>query len=132
MSVSFVGCPRDCYDTCRLKVVVEGGRLKSVAGADDDVTQGVTCPRAAKDVERVYSSLRVLYPAVNTGLGFRRVDWDSALELLTSRLLEVLERWDPEKVLFLEYAGNRGVLTRYASRRLWNYRRSYTDRWEYM
>jgi len=121
MSVSFVGCPRDCYDTCRLRVVVEGGRLKSVAGADDEVTQGVTCPRAAKDVERVYSSLRVFYPAVNTGFGFRRVDWDSALELLTSRLLEVIERWGPEKVLFLEYAGNRGVLTRYASRRLWNY-----------
>jgi anaerobic selenocysteine-containing dehydrogenase len=80
MSVSFVGCPRDCYDTCRLRVVVEDGRLKSVAGADDDVTQGVTCPRAAKDVERVYSSLRVLYPAVNTGSGFRRIDWDSALE----------------------------------------------------
>jgi anaerobic selenocysteine-containing dehydrogenase len=100
MSVSFVGCPRDCYDTCR---------LKSVAGADDDVTQGVTCPRAAKDVERVYSSLRVLYPAVNTSSGFKRIDWDSALELLTSKLLEVLERRDPEKVLFLEYAGNRAV-----------------------
>jgi anaerobic selenocysteine-containing dehydrogenase len=117
-----VGCPRDCYDTCRLRVYVEGGRITKIEASDDMFTQGVLCPRAAKDVERVYSPFRVLYPAVNIGRGvFKRVDWDSALDVVVSRLREVLEVYGVEKVLFLENAGNRGILTRYASRRLWNF-----------
>jgi len=120
--VLFVGCPRDCYDACRLRVFVESGRIARVEASDDRLAQGVLCPRAARDVDRVYSPLRVLYPAVNLGGGvFKKVSWDTALELVSSRLREVLESYGAEKVLFLEYAGNRGILTRYASRRLWNF-----------
>ncbi|MEM2454235.1 MAG: hypothetical protein QW725_07620, partial [Ignisphaera sp.] len=68
-----VACPRDCYDTCRLKVYVENGRITKIAADDDRYTQGILCPRAAKDVERVYSSLRVLYPSVSIDGGvFKR------------------------------------------------------------
>jgi len=117
-----VGCPRDCYDTCRLRVYVEGGRIARVEASNDMFTQGVLCPRAAKDIERVYSPLRVLYPVVNIGGGvFRKLDWDSVLEVIVSRLREVIDVYGVEKALFLEYAGNRGILTRYASRRLWNF-----------
>jgi len=116
----FVGCPRDCYDTCRLKVFVESNRIVKVE-ADNIISQGITCPRAARDVDRVYSPLRILYPVLNNGGVFKKIDWDNALELIVSKFLEVVERWGVEKVLFLEYAGNRGVLTRYASRRLWNF-----------
>ncbi|MEM4795021.1 MAG: molybdopterin-dependent oxidoreductase [Ignisphaera sp.] len=117
-----IACPRDCYDTCRLKVHVENSRITKIAADDDRYTQGVLCPRAAKDIERVYSPLRVLYPSASVGRGvFRRIDWDNAIDLLVSRLMDVLERYGPKHVLFLEYAGNRGILTRYASRRLWNY-----------
>ncbi|MEM4815048.1 MAG: molybdopterin-dependent oxidoreductase [Ignisphaera sp.] len=117
-----LGCPRDCYDTCRLGVYVEGGRISRVVAENDRYTKGVLCPRAAKDVERVYSPLRILYPSINIGGGvFKKIDWGYAIDLLVSRLREVLERYGPKYVLLLEYAGNRGILTRHASRRLWNY-----------
>jgi len=116
-----VGCPRDCYDTCRLRVYVENGKMSRIEAVKDRLTQGMLCPRAAKDVERVYSSLRILYPVINIGGVFRKIEWDRALETLVHQLSYTLEKWGPEKVLFLEYAGNRGILTRYASRRLWNF-----------
>jgi len=51
---------------------------------------------------------------------FRRIDWDEALSILASRLIDGLMD-SPSKILFYDYAGNRGLITRHASRRLWNY-----------
>ncbi|MEM1982106.1 MAG: molybdopterin-dependent oxidoreductase [Sulfolobales archaeon] len=116
------GCPRDCYDTCRLRAYVDGTKVVRVIAEEDKYAKGITCPRAAKDVDRIYSPARVLYPHISVGGGvFRRVDWNTALDLIVSRLKEVLNNYGPEHVLFLEYAGNRGILTRNASRRLWNF-----------
>ncbi|MEM3979860.1 MAG: molybdopterin-dependent oxidoreductase [Ignisphaera sp.] len=118
----FLGCPRDCYDTCRLRVYIENNVIVKIVASDDRYTRGILCPRAAGDIKRVYSSLRILYPSLNVGEGvFRKIDWDKAIEILVSNLKEVLNVYGPEKVLFLEYAGNRGILTRYATRRLWNF-----------
>jgi anaerobic selenocysteine-containing dehydrogenase len=122
MESTLIGCPRDCYDTCALRVYVSDNRIAKIEAVDNWYTGGILCPRAARDIERVYSPSRVLYPfiSVNNGV-FRRIDWDQALEILVSKLREVLEIHGPEKALFLEYAGNRGIITRYASRRLWNF-----------
>ena len=115
-----IGCPRDCYDTCGLRVYVDGGRIVKVLPNDDIYTQSILCPRAAGDAKRVYSSNRVLYPMLNTGNGFfKRINWDEALDILVSKLKDVIDSHGVEKAIFLEYAGNRGLLSRYASRRLW-------------
>ncbi|MEM4512884.1 MAG: molybdopterin-dependent oxidoreductase [Ignisphaera sp.] len=117
-----ISCPRDCYDTCMLRVYVEGSSIVRITANDDKYTQGILCPRAVNDIKRIYSPLRILYPSFNIGGSiFRKIDWDKALEMLTSNLKEILDIYGSEKVLFLEYAGNRGILTRYASRRIWNF-----------
>ncbi|MFQ5981546.1 MAG: hypothetical protein ACE5OZ_25665 [Candidatus Heimdallarchaeota archaeon] len=55
-------CPRDCYDSCFLKVKANNGKIISVRGdTNHPVTRGITCLRAAKDSERVLRN-RVLYP----------------------------------------------------------------------
>lgn len=118
---ALLSCPRDCYDTCRLRAYVEGGKVVRVIGDDGEYTYGLTCPRAAKDVERIYSPARVLYPHIKAGKSFKRIDWESALNVLTSKLRYVLDNYGPQHVLFLEFAGNRGILTRNACRRLWNF-----------
>ncbi len=82
----------------------------------------VMCPRAHKDLERVYSPQRVLYPhkAVNKKENkFVRVSWNEALNEIATRLKNVLDEYGPEKVLVLDYAGNMGLLTRHFSQRLW-------------
>ena len=123
MSIASV-CPRDCYDTCFLKVVVRGGRVVSVVGDDvNPTTGGFTCPRGAHDNVRVYVS-RVLYPYVRVspkpGRGFKRVKWSEALDYVVGRLKHVLKNYGPKAVLHLEYAGNMGLLTWYFPQRLWN------------
>jgi anaerobic selenocysteine-containing dehydrogenase len=118
-------CPRDCYDTCHLEAVVEGGRLTATRpSGSNPLTQGFLCARGLSDPRRVYSGERVLYPHVRAGSkpgrSFRRVSWDEALEVVVGRLREVLREHGPGAVLHVEYAGNMGLLTWYYPQRFWN------------
>lgn len=119
-------CPRDCYDTCLLKVEVdpEANRVLRVRGdPSSPVTRGFVCPRGAADPRRTHSPRRILYPYVREdkpGGPLRRVTWREAIDLAAARLREVLETHGPESVLVLEYAGNMGLLTWHFSLRLWN------------
>jgi anaerobic selenocysteine-containing dehydrogenase len=41
-------CPRDCYDACGMKVVIEDGRVRKVSGDRDHmVSRGKLCPKCA-------------------------------------------------------------------------------------
>ncbi|MBN2123964.1 MAG: molybdopterin-dependent oxidoreductase, partial [Deltaproteobacteria bacterium] len=114
-------CARDCYDACGLIARVDAsGRLLSVRGdPEHPYTRGLTCPRAARDPERLYAN-RVKAPSLRQGGRFREISWDEALDLLSGRLSDVLERHGPEAVLYLDYAGNTGLLTATFPRRLWH------------
>ncbi|MBD3159711.1 MAG: molybdopterin-dependent oxidoreductase [Candidatus Lokiarchaeota archaeon] len=117
-------CPRDCYDTCSLEVITENGSIESIRGySDSPLTRGITCPRAAKDAERLVKN-RVLYPHVSISdkgkLSKKRVSWRTALKEVKNRLREVLNDHGPEAVLLLDYLGNTGILTWHFPRRLWN------------
>ncbi|RJQ49729.1 MAG: formate dehydrogenase [Desulfobacteraceae bacterium] len=118
-------CARDCYDTCSVIAGVDGeGRLNSVQGdPESPVTRGITCPRCAKDAERVYSG-RILFPQVRSaqkpGRSFTRIVWDDALDRVAEKLAQTLNTWGPERVLLLKYAGNSGLLSGTFSLRLWN------------
>ncbi len=108
--IRYAACPRDCYDTCRLRIEFDGSKPTQVLGDNNFITRGITYPRAARELDHVYSSLRVLYPAINVEKSgvFRRLDWDEALDIVVSRLREVLEVHGSQHILFLDYAGNRG------------------------
>jgi anaerobic selenocysteine-containing dehydrogenase len=100
------------------------GRLVSTRGDfDNPVTQGFLCPRGNKDAERVYTN-RVLTPRVRVGAKpgrhFEEQPLKRTLDLVASRLGEVLEKWGPEKALLLDYSGNMGLLASGFPRRLWN------------
>ncbi|MFX1514536.1 MAG: molybdopterin-dependent oxidoreductase [Promethearchaeota archaeon] len=114
-------CPRDCYDTCFLKVLIDDeGKIVSVKGdPKNPVTGRLTCPRAAKDSERLYLN-RVLYPHLRQRENFKEIDWKNALQLITEKLRTVLEDYGSEAILHLEYAGNTGLLTWSYPLRVWN------------
>jgi len=120
-----IACPRDCYDTCRLVAVVENGKVVLIKPNNDPITKGIGCPRGVKDSLRLYSSSRILYPVENirkSGI-YKRIDWDKALEIIVNKIHEVMEQYGPQTILFLDYAGNRGLINRHGSKRLWNYLR---------
>jgi len=113
-------CARDCYDTCSLIVSYgESGEIQSVAGdPNHPVTQGFTCPRGARDHDRLYKN-RVASPSLRKGDNLETVGWEESLDVVSQRLEEVIDRHGPEAVLYLDYAGNMGLLTSSFPRRLW-------------
>jgi anaerobic selenocysteine-containing dehydrogenase len=114
-------CARDCYDTCALIVTLgESGQILSVKGdPKNPVTQGFTCPRGAKDHERLYKN-RVEAPFLRQGNHFEQTDWEKGLSVVSQKLGEILEKHGSEAVLYLDYAGNTGLLTGTFPQRLWN------------
>src|SRR5687768_6661785 len=94
-------CPLDCPDSCSLAVTVSKGRVVEIDGsALNAPTAGYICAKVRKFGDRVYGDARLQYPAVRSGpkgLGrFRRVEWDEAIELVATRMLDVKERWGGE------------------------------------
>lgn len=47
-------------------------------------------------------------------------DWEKGLSVVSQKLGEILEKHSSEAVLYLDYAGNMGLLTAVFPRRLWN------------
>jgi len=117
-------CARDCYDSCALWITGDGREsVKEVRGdRGHPLTRGFLCPRGYKDAQRLHTG-RVAGPRLRTaskpGRAFRRVTWAQALERAGEVLLEVLNRHGPECILYLDYAGNMGLLSGVFPRRLW-------------
>ncbi|HEX6177000.1 MAG TPA: molybdopterin-dependent oxidoreductase, partial [Thermoanaerobaculia bacterium] len=89
-------CPHDCPDTCAMLVTVdESGRAVRMAGdPEHPFTQGFLCTKVAKYLERTYHEGRLLHPHIRVGAKgegkFRRASWDEALELIATRLRDVI------------------------------------------
>ena len=110
-------CPRDCYDTCFLTVSTKEGNLIRTIGDDTGITQGFLCPRGYKDIERMYSDKRVLYPYYRNN-GFERVSWNTALTLLIDKLQDTLNTSGPQSCLHVVCLGNQGLFSSYLPQRL--------------
>ncbi len=116
-------CPRDCYDTCFMKVTVEKDRVIKITGDDSNpITANFLCPRGNRDIDRVYSKMRILYPHIRhskPGGALEEISWDDALTIVSSKIKEVIGEYGPEAILRLDYSGNMGLLSNVYSRRLW-------------
>ncbi|MHA2405237.1 MAG: molybdopterin-dependent oxidoreductase [Candidatus Hermodarchaeia archaeon] len=119
-------CPRDCYDSCHLIAEFPRGAPFPILKGDPDhpLTQGVTCPRGTKDMNRVFSPQRLFFPYIRKKQDGpkkgTRSAWDEVLELIIKKLQATLRKNGPESVLHIEYAGNTGLLTWHYPQRLWN------------
>ena len=113
-------CTRDCPDTCSLLVTLDAaGEIVSVEGDPaHPITRGFTCPRGARDHIRLLTN-RLERPHVRLADQLEPTDWASSLDLADSKLRQTLEDHGPEAVLFLNYAGNMGLLTEVFPQRLW-------------
>jgi anaerobic selenocysteine-containing dehydrogenase len=109
-------CTFDCPDTCSLGVGVEDGRIVSVRGSRAvPYTAGVICNKVARDMgEFVHGPGRLLHPLRRTGPKgsgrFEPISWDEALDDIHRRTSAVIERWGPQAVMPLNYAGPHGFL----------------------
>lgn len=110
-------CTLDCPDTCSLTVTVDDGRLIKVRGSTAlPYTDGVICNKVAHHSgEFVHGAGRLLYPLKRVGPRgagqFERIGWGEALDTVRDRVGEVIERWGPQAVMPLNYAGPHGMLS---------------------
>ncbi len=118
-------CPRDCYDTCSLIVNIDKdiGKSSVLGDPSNPITQGFTCPRGVKDIERMIASNRVLYPFLRKHKlsdKVEQVSWKEVLYLISNKIEKTIAEFGPEAILHIEYAGNTGLLTSHFPLRLWN------------
>jgi len=109
-------CTFDCPDTCSLTVDVDDGRIVKVRGSDAlPYTAGVICNKVARYTgDFVHGEQRLVHPLRRTGPKgsgqFERISWDAALDEIYQRVSAVIERWGPQAVMPLNYAGPHGFL----------------------
>jgi anaerobic selenocysteine-containing dehydrogenase len=109
-------CTLDCPDTCSLTVSVVDQRIAKVRGSKAlRYTAGVICNKVARHTaEFVHGTGRVTHPMQRVGprgsSSFRRIEWDEALNIIHEKVSAVIERWGPQAVLPLNYAGPHGML----------------------
>jgi anaerobic selenocysteine-containing dehydrogenase len=90
---------RACHVFCGIEVDVEDNRVVAVRGDPDNaVSQGYTCMKGRAEVERLYHPDRLL--ACKKRAGGRRVDIDTgkALDEITAKLAEIVDRHGPGAV----------------------------------
>jgi anaerobic selenocysteine-containing dehydrogenase len=105
-------CPRDCYDACGVKVVVENGRVRKVSGdRDHAVSRGKLCPKCALAYNGAWidPAQRLTRPLRRTGAKgagqFVAVSWEEALAAIAERLTSILAVHGPKAVLHTHYTG---------------------------
>jgi anaerobic selenocysteine-containing dehydrogenase len=118
-------CPRDCYDTCSLIIKSDRDTGKSSVLGDptNPITQGFTCPRGVKDIERMIANNRVLHPFIRRHKlsdKVEQVSWNEALDLTSNKIEKTISEFGSETILHIEYAGNTGLITSHFPLRLWN------------
>lgn len=116
VSVVDTACPLDCPDSCSLAVSVQNGKVLSLDGSHrNPVTGGYICAKVRKFDQRVYGPDRLLTPGIRKGRKgegrFEKATWDTAMELIVSKLDEAKAQWGAASVLPYSYGGSNGLLT---------------------
>jgi len=76
-----------CEATCGVAVTVEGDRVVSVRGDEQDpFSKGYICPKGTALADLHHDPDRLTRPVVRDGESWREVGWDEAFDLVASKL----------------------------------------------
>ena len=108
-------CPYDCPDACGLLVDVEGGKATRVKGNPDHTyTRGTLCPKMAHYEKTVHSPRRLTTPLKRTGPKgageFMPISWDEAIQTISSRWKDIIEKYGAEAIQPYSFAGTMGIV----------------------
>ena len=109
-------CPLDCPDTCSLSVTVADDQVVAVRGSKaNPITHGAVCTKVATLYpEFVHGANRLRHPLRRVGPKgsgqFERISWGEALDTIHRNVSRIIDRYGPQAVLPLNYAGPHGML----------------------
>ena len=82
-------CPL-CEATCGVAITIDGDRVMSVRGDDDDpFSKGYICPKGTALADLHHDPDRLQRPVVRDGSSWREVEWEAAYDLVAGKLAEV-------------------------------------------
>ncbi|ABB16221.1 molybdopterin-containing oxidoreductase family protein [Carboxydothermus hydrogenoformans] len=106
-------CTLNCYDSCRVEVTVEDGRVvKALGDKNHPLTRGFLCPKFKKVIERTYSPDRLTQPLLKEKSSFRKISWEKAFAILTEKIGELYAKGETLSILHLYDHGSGGYLKR--------------------
>jgi anaerobic selenocysteine-containing dehydrogenase len=94
--------------------VTDGVAVKLRGNPRHPYSQGELCPKVNRFLDRVYHPDRILTPLIREGAKgegrFRPVSWEEALDVVATRLRDVLDRAGGEAILPWHSAGTQGLI----------------------
>ena len=111
-------CPRNCYSSCGLRVIVDNNKVVNVSPLSSNLaTPKGVCLKGQSYVERANSKERILYPHKRVGNGkFVRISWDEALNTIAQRLIAIKKEHATQSVLYYAASGMSGILNEISGR----------------
>ncbi|MBY9014513.1 MAG: molybdopterin-dependent oxidoreductase [Candidatus Lokiarchaeota archaeon] len=117
-------CSKDCYGSCVFigewndqapeKKLIIAKPLK-----EHPFTRGFFCPKLNNREKMLYHSQRIKNPLIRTGVkgknSFTSVSLEEALNLISTQLTTIKEKYKPSSIIAAYYAGNSGLISMYSS-----------------
>jgi len=121
-------CPRDCYDSCGIRVVLKDGAIDRVTGdPDHPANRGSLCGKCTLAYNGVWRDpkARLQKPLKRSGpkgLGaFAEVSWDEALGAIAARLNRLISDGRAADILTGHYTGTCSVIANQFPLRFFNH-----------
>lgn len=111
-------CPRNCYSTCSLRVVVHNNKIINVMPLPGNrATPNGVCLKGLGYVERANSKDRILFPHKKLKDGkFVRISWDEAIDTIAQKLVNLKRDFGSHSVLYYAASGMSGLLNEISGR----------------
>ena len=110
-------CPRDCYDSCGIRVVLKDGEIDRVTGdPDHPANRGSLCGKCTLAYNGVWRdpAARLAKPLKRSGAKgegtFEEISWDEALGEIAERLSGLIDAGRAKDILTAHYTGTCSII----------------------
>ena len=94
----------ECHRQCLMLNHIRDGRVIKVEGSQESFNQGALCAKGQSTVINLYHPERLNYPLKRThpkgdpDPGWVRISWDEAIDTITNKIAEVIEKYGAHSV----------------------------------
>jgi anaerobic selenocysteine-containing dehydrogenase len=121
-------CPRDCYDSCGIRVVLKDGKIDRVTGdPDHPANRGSLCGKCTLAYNGVWRDpkARLTKPLKRTGPkgegAFVEISWDEAFGEIAGRLSGLINAGRAHDILTAHYTGTCSIIANQFPMRFFNH-----------